>query len=269
MKVQYSWKKASCLLRFTHAVILCTFISMETVTDIQSFVETMSFRRRTSANHISSPFHIILLPVCSSSSEFRTKSSLKSSKVYFGMWFGVPCVFQCERVNGRLGIQRETIFLSRQKEKENGFFTVFFLSPLNYKHSTIGMCSTMLPPYIPDQCVLECNRCGDQPVPSIGLLCDEELIEKVSHMRNINYSSEQWRRWFDLAFFNICEAFLHITYRKGLVLQKKPTAIVLYFTRFNVIVYCNAGVAWNTWIQYRPFLTKGESSRGYVNILHI
>jgi hypothetical protein len=146
MKVQYSLKKDSCLRRFTHAVILSAFISMETVTDIQSFVEMTSFRRRTSANHISSPFHIIPLPVFSASSEFRTKTSLKSSQVYFGMWYRKPYIFQCERVNERLRIQRETIFLFRQKEKENRFFTVFFLSPLNYKHSTIGMCNTVLPP---------------------------------------------------------------------------------------------------------------------------
>lgn len=143
MKLQYSSQNGSCLRRLTHALILRAFVSMETVTDIQSFVEMMSFRRRTSANHtcISSPFHMILLPVLSASSEFRTKSSLKSSKVYFGMWFGVPCIIQCERANGRQGIQRETIFLFRQKEKENGFFTVFFLSPLSYKHSRIRMCT--------------------------------------------------------------------------------------------------------------------------------
>jgi hypothetical protein len=146
VKVQYSSKKYPCLRRFTHAVILSAFVSMETVTHIQSFVEMTSSRRRTSANHISSPFHIIPLPGFSATSEFHTKSSLKCSQVYFGMWYRKPYIFQRERVNESLGIQREAIFLFRQKEKENELFTVFFLSPLSYKHSTIGICNTVLPP---------------------------------------------------------------------------------------------------------------------------
>jgi hypothetical protein len=54
-----------------------TLISTESVTDIQSFVEMACFWRGASANHISSPFHIILLRIFRPSSGFRTKKLIK------------------------------------------------------------------------------------------------------------------------------------------------------------------------------------------------
>jgi hypothetical protein len=160
MIVRYSTaqRRVPALKIFTHDMILRALISKESVTDIHSFCRNDVFPKKSFSESyfITSSYN--------SASDFPVFFSIPFQKLIkdlAGMFrYAVQSASHFPmRTSEReiRNLKREAIFLFSQKEKDTGFFTVFLLSRLNYKRSTIGICTTVLPPYIPGHCLPECS----------------------------------------------------------------------------------------------------------------
>jgi hypothetical protein len=96
-----------------------------------------SFPRKSSDTCIAAPFHIILPSIFRTSHEFRTRSSLKPSQVFFCICYQSALYFPCERLNGWARNRMETIFLLRlEKEGKRILYSLLFVTSMQYGHPT-------------------------------------------------------------------------------------------------------------------------------------
>ena len=104
---------------------------------IPFFCTMTIFPRNTSDTPIAASFHIILPSIFRTSHEFRTRSSLKSSQVFFCICYQSALYFPCERLNGWPRNRVETIFLFRlEKEGKRILYSLLFVTSMQYGHPT-------------------------------------------------------------------------------------------------------------------------------------
>ena len=104
---------------------------------IPFFCAMANFPWKTSETPIAAPFHIILPSIFRTSHEFRTRSSLKSSQVFFCICYQSALYFPCERLNGWARNRMETVFLLRlEKEGKRILYSLLFVTSMQYGHPT-------------------------------------------------------------------------------------------------------------------------------------